>query len=316
MTPRAAFVDRERCIACNATAFDTLSQGRYVDEPLRGILATQPWGEQPLPFVEHERWCYVRCRACGQRFHQRILDPIWMQRLYARWETQEAMTAFTAATSSAQERSQRGLHFVDHALRLQRLLVPRSMQHVPRVLDFGCGHGEFVAVCRALGLDAHGIDWAVDRRQFGQVGIHPSLAALHADGADAGGFDGLTLFEVLEHLADPRAVLQDLAAVLTPGAVLVLETPDTTHVTDLRSFEDYLAIAPLGHVNGFTPATLRALAARAGFSPVVPPPAWVATTWHEAARSSARNAVARWRRPTTSQYFVFSAAPRPAGFPH
>jgi len=297
---RASFIDRERCIACDASACDTLSEGRYADEPLRGILASQPWGEHPLPFVEHERWRYVRCRACGQRFHQRILDATWMQRLYARWETQEAMAAFVETNSTAAERAQRGTHFVGHALRLRRLLVARP---AARLLDFGCGHGEFVAVCCALGLQAHGVDWAADRRVHGVVHIHPSLQALRADGAHGNGFDAVTLFEVLEHLADPRATLEQLVALMAPGAVLVLETPDTTAVTDLRSFGDYLAIAPLGHINGFTPASLRAIAARAGFRPLMPPPVWTADSWRGAARSSARNLLARWRKPTTSQYF-------------
>ena len=306
---RAVFVDRERCIACHASAFDTLSAGRYADEPLRGILASQPWGEHPLPFVEHERWRYVCCRACGQRFHQRILDPTWMRRLYASWETQEAMTTFVEATSTAAERAERGAHFVGHALRLQHLLAARP---APRVLDFGCGHGEFVAICRALGLHAHGVDWAEDRRDHGVVHIHPSLQALRADGAQGSGFDAVVLFEVLEHLTDPRATLEQLALLMTPGATLVLETPDTSAVTGLRSFEDYLAIAPLGHINGFTPASLRAIARRTGFHAVVPPPVWVADTWRGAVRQSVRNLLAPWRRPTTSQYFTLGAAPRPA----
>lgn len=299
----AAFIDRERCIACHATALETLSEGRYADEPLRGILASQPWGEHPLPFVEHERWRYVSCRACGQRFHQRILDPVWMQRLYARWETQEAMAAFTAATSSTEEHAERGLHFVGHALRLQRLLAQRRAR---RVLDFGCGHGEFVAACRVLGLDAHGIDWAADRRHHGVVHIHPSLDALRR--ADGRAFDAVTLFEVLEHLADPRALLEELAALMAPGAALVLEVPDTSSVTDLRSFDDYLAIAPLGHINGFTPDSLRAIAERAGFRAIAAPPIWLANDWRGALRSSARNLLARWRRPTTSRYFVLRGA--------
>lgn len=306
---RAAFVDREQCIACGSSVLDVLSEGRYADEPLRGILASQPWGEHPLPFVEHERWCYVQCRECGQRFHRRILAPAWMQRLYARWETQEAMDVFVQSHTTALERAHRGCHFVAHALRLSRLLAPRAADGLPRLLDFGCGHGEFVAVCRVLGIDAHGIDWAADRRQHGHVHIHASLAALRADAVAPGGFDALTLYEVLEHMADPRGLLEELAGLLRPRAVLVLETPDTTSVTDLRSFDDYLAIAPLGHVNGFTPATLRALAERAGFRPLVAPPYWVADDWRSALRSSVRNAIARWRRPTTSQYFELAEAP-------
>jgi 2-polyprenyl-3-methyl-5-hydroxy-6-metoxy-1,4-benzoquinol methylase len=305
MNQRAEFVERECCIACGSDQLHRLSEGRFADEPLRGILASQHWGEHPLPFIEHASWRYVACGECGQRFHQRILAPAWMQRLYARWETHEAMQAFAAATSSRTAAAERGLHFMGHALRLTQLLRPRMSERAPRLLDYGCGNGEFVAICRALAFDAHGVDWAAERRDHALLFIHHSLGeALRRCGAEGPHFDAVTLFEVLEHLADPRAALEQVASTMVPGAVLILETPDTTASTDLRSFDDYLAIGPLGHINGFTPASLRALAERCGFRATAAPAVWLAGTWPQAARQSARNLVARWRKPTTSQYFV------------
>jgi 2-polyprenyl-3-methyl-5-hydroxy-6-metoxy-1,4-benzoquinol methylase len=299
---RAQFVDRPQCIGCGGDALETLSQGSFSDDPLRSILAGEAWGEDPLPFIAHEHWCYVRCRACGQAFHRHVLAPDWMERLYARWESQAAMESFAAQHITADERLQRGTHFYTHALRLQQMAAGRSGR--TRLLDFGCGHGEFVAAARALGIDAVGIDFAPDRARHGAVTMYSSPEALHAAGADQPPFDAVTLFEVLEHLADPRGTLESLAPLMRPGAVLVLETPDTTGITDLRSYSDYLAIAPLGHINGFTPATLRQIAERAGFRAVHPPPYWVTTSWRQALKSSLRNLIAPLRRATTSQYFV------------
>jgi SAM-dependent methyltransferase len=172
------------------------------------------------------------------------------------------------------------------------------------VLDFGCGHGEFVAVCRMLGLDAVGIDFAPDRRKHGMVPVFASMDELKAAHERGPIFDAVTLFEVLEHLADPRGVLEQVSRLMPAGAVLVLETPDTTGVSDLRTLDDYLAIGPLGHINGFTPASLRAIAERAGFRPVQPAAAWVTASWKRAARSTLRHLLSRWLQPTTSQYFV------------
>jgi len=304
MQERAAFIDRSACISCGSTALQALSGGAFTDEPLHGILAKQAWGEDPMPFIAHERWRYVRCSACSQTFHQRILAPAWTERLYARWETQEAMEAFLAANATWQGHQERGAGFVAHALRLHRLAGGATRERPPRVLDFGCGHGEFVALCRMLGFDAVGVDFAPDRRKFGMVDVFTSLDELRGARAHEPAFDAVTLFEVLEHLADPRGVLEQLAQMMRPGAALVLETPDTTGVSGLQSFEDYLAIGPLGHINGFTPATLRAIAERAGFRAAHAPPAWVTASWPQAAKSSAKNLLARWRQLRTSQYFV------------
>jgi SAM-dependent methyltransferase len=304
MQERACFIDRAACIACGASALDELSSGGFAEEPLHGILAAQAWGESPLPFIAHERWRYVRCSRCGQTFHRRILDPLWMERLYSRWETEEAMRAFMAVHASCQARKDRGAGLIAHALRLHRMAAGAARERAPRVLDFGCGHGEFVAACRVLGFDAVGIDFAPDRRRYGLVDAYASLDELHDARADAPAFDAVTLFEVLEHLADPRGTLERLARLMAQGAVLVLETPDTTGVTGLRSLTDYLAIGPLGHINGFTPATLRAIAQRAGFRAVRPPPAWVTTSWPQVAKTAAKRLLAPLLRPRTSQYFV------------
>jgi SAM-dependent methyltransferase len=298
----AEFIDRSQCIGCSADSLETLSRGRYDDDPLHAILANEAWGESPLPYLRDAQWCYVRCRSCGQAFHRHVLAPAWMQRLYSEWETQAAMESFADQHISAQERLQRGTHFYTHALRLQHMTASRSGR--VRLLDYGCGHGEFVAAARAIGIGAVGIDFAPDRARHGAVAMYPSLDALQAAGADQPPFDAVTLFEVLEHLADPRGTLESLAPLMRPGAVLVLETPDTTGITDLRTYSDYLAIAPLGHINGFTPATLRQIAERAGFRAVRPPPYWVTTSWRQALKSSLRNLIAPLRRATTSQYFV------------
>jgi SAM-dependent methyltransferase len=304
MSERATFIDRSACISCRSTTLEELSGSAFAEEPLHGILASQAWGESPLPFIAHERWSYVRCTACGQAFHRRILDAAWMQRLYARWETQEAMESFVAAHHAWPDQMWRGRDFVEHALRLQRATAALTGPRPPRVLDFGCGHGEFVAICRALGFEALGVDFAPDRREHGLVIPYSSLAELRCDRPQDSGFDAVTLFEVLEHLSDPRGMLEDLAQIMKIGAVLVLETPDTTGVTDLRSFSDYLAIGPLGHINGFTPATLRALAERAGFRALRTPSTWVAASWPQVLRHSARNMLGPLRKPRTRQYFV------------
>lgn len=304
MEERACFVDRAVCIGCGSAVLDELSGGSFSDEPLRGILASQAWGENPMPFIAHERWSYVRCRACAQAFHRRILAPAWMERLYARWESQQAMQAFLLANTTPQGTMERGASFVAHALRLYRLAGPVSRERALRVLDYGCGHGEFVAVCRVLGFEAIGIDFAPDRREHGIVERYGSLDDLRAARAHEPAFDAVTLFEVLEHLADPRSVLEQLAQIMRPGATLVLETPDTTGVAGLQSFQDYLAIGPLGHINGFTPATLRAIAERTGFRASRPPVAWVTASWQQLAKRTARHVLSPLLRSRTQQYFT------------
>jgi len=303
MTQAAVFVDRSECIACGSTDFIEIASGRFSEEPLRGILETEEWGVEPLPLVEHETWCFVKCRACDQAFHRRILAPEWIVRLYTDWESQDAMERFLAKLDRPEYAYEIGVQAVRHALRLYKMTRPTRGRALPRLLDFGCGWGEFVAQCNALGFDAVGVDFAPDRQENAKVKIFPSLDAVLATRDAAASFHAVTMFQVLEHLVEPREILEQVAALMAPGGVLILETPDVTGVTGVQSRQDYLAIGPLGHINGFTPKSLAALAKAVGFRPVRPEPVWLTTSWTKLVKATGRAVLGPVLPRTTNQYF-------------
>jgi 2-polyprenyl-3-methyl-5-hydroxy-6-metoxy-1,4-benzoquinol methylase len=106
------------------------------------------------------------------------------------------------------------------------------------------------------------------------VGVDRSSARHDKAGVDVGDsiyeldgqpFHAITLFEVLEHLDDPRGILEMLRGHLVPGGILVLETPDCSGVSGITTMHDYACINPLDYINGFAPATLRSSAEGSGF---------------------------------------------------
>ncbi len=264
---RAAFIERRHCISCGSNRLDELAGGRFGDEPLRTFLDRDPWGTSPLPYIENERWAYVRCTACGQTFHKRVLAPAWNERRFSEWMSESAIRQFSAHADTPAHRFAKGREHVQHVLRIEKMTrALRGGQEV-RILDFGCGFGDFLAVCERFGFVCCGIDRSPARRQGGQVHIVSDIEDLPASMR----FHAITLFEVLEHLDAPLAALQSLHALMLPDGVLVLETPDCSNVTDIRTERDYRKIHPLDHINAYTPETLRRIAMRAGFRPVAAP---------------------------------------------
>lgn len=299
----AEFVQRTLCINCGSSRLAELSSGGFHDSPLRDILANDPWGEDPLPYLTGKRWTYVRCGDCGQAFHRDVLSPEWNEIRFERWMTHEAIQACIQQTQTPAGLMARALHRVEHALRIEALTRELRGDGPLRVLDFGCGYGEFVAMCVQFGFEAWGVDRATAKRLHAKLPVHASIDEFVA-AAGAPKLHALTLFETLEHLDDPRGVLEALTRHVLPGGILVLETPDCSGVTTITK-EDCWRIQPLDHINGFTPATLASMARRCGYVPIPRPEALVTTSLKRVARTQAKRAARALGllRPTTQQYF-------------
>lgn len=294
---RAELVVRDLCIGCRSKNLLDLSSGGFDEEPLRSVIANDPWGENPLPYLTGLRWSYVHCADCSQAFHKYILSPEWNEIRFSRWMTAEAIQKFEDAIQSPATRFWAGRERTKHVLALE--LVTRSLRGdaAVRVLDFGCGNGEFLATCTLHGFEVLGVDRSAARRNKARAPVVASL-----DQAD-GLFHAVTLFEVLEHLDDPRSIIERLRELLVAGGILVVETPDATGVTRIANRTDCRTIFPLDHINGFTPETLRAFAVRLGFEPIRRPVAQVNCEFARVAKTEARRMLQPVLPRTTQQYF-------------
>jgi len=296
----AAFIERRNCINCGGDSIAPLSGGRYHDQPLLGFLQADPWGEDPIPFLRNATWELGQCGACGQVFHTRILDGEWNERRFARWMTADAIHAFEARLGPpAPRRFAAARARVEHVLRIERLTQNiRAPGEPVRLLDFGCGFGEFLEAAALFGFEAVGVDRSHDKREEARIHIATSLDDLDTSRR----FHAITLFEVLEHLDHPGAILDALAALIAPGGILVLETPDCEGVTGIASADDYARVHPLEHINAFTHATLRSIAERRGFRTIDPGPAYVTADRMTAVKVEARRALGRTGK-STQLYF-------------
>jgi len=97
-----------------------------------------------------------------------------------------------------------------------------------RLLDVGSGAGIFVAAAVGRGFQAVGVEpsaRAVEiSRHWGELPIVHGL--LQADDDLPRDNGALTLWDVIEHVPDPTALLTACADHLADGGLLVLETPD------------------------------------------------------------------------------------------
>lgn len=105
-------------------------------------------------------------------------------------------------------------------------------------LDIGCGAGLVCEPLARLGAEVTGVDAAADNVAAAAAhaeagGLDIRYMAGEVAGLDIGTFDLVTALEVVEHVADKRAFLADVAARLSPGGLLVISTPNRTAASRL-----------------------------------------------------------------------------------
>jgi 2-polyprenyl-3-methyl-5-hydroxy-6-metoxy-1,4-benzoquinol methylase len=148
--------------------------------------------------------------------------------------------------------------------------------HQGRLLEVGCGAGEFLAEAQAAGYDVTGLEVSpaaarVARSRVGEAAVR--VAELEEVAPQLGEFDVCVLWDVLEHSRDPVGLLRSAHAVLRRGGVLALATPslDAWSARVLRNrWIEYKA----EHLFYFDRNTLQTALFRAGFEGVVIEPGW------------------------------------------
>lgn len=165
----------------------------------------------------------------------------------------------------------------ERARELERLIGPLNGRHI---LEVGCDTGLFVGYVRDThGATAVGVDVAHKAvAEAKKAGIDVRLGTLEQAALPAQSIDAICAYDLIEHVADPIAFLNEAARILKPGGVIVIETPNFDGL--IYRLGRGLAALPCGmtltgpgqrrlwpafHVQYFTSASLAGLLTGCGF---------------------------------------------------
>jgi len=228
------------------------------------------------PVVTKNDFSYLRCHSC----HAVYVRPM---------PTAEALQAHYQAASYFSGDGEQGYRcYADmhKALaphfRRRLMLLSRELGQPGRLLDFGCADGYFLEEAHAKGWAIAGVEIsdAMAAKASERLGIPIASTLSNVTGNH---FDAITLWEVVEHLADPVSVLSDLRDHLRPGGLLALSTPNVDHWQAWREPGEWTAYRAPSHVVLFGMAAIRLALTRAGFerisvhptAPLPPLPRWL-----------------------------------------
>ncbi len=161
-------------------------------------------------FGEHGR--IVQCRSCGLVYmnprphHEAVVEN------YGDVEDQEYI-----------EEEQGRLETFAESLQLVRRYRPSG-----RLLDVGCHVGTFLTLAEQAGYEVAGVEpsrWASEIAR-GRIGGGVHCGAVEDAPMPEGGYDVITLWDVIEHLPDPALDIRAIHGALRPGGVFAVSTMD------------------------------------------------------------------------------------------
>jgi SAM-dependent methyltransferase len=216
----------------------------------------------------HDRWSpagevlgkrYAGCLRCGV---VRLYDRVAADRLHLLYEGY-----YPGADPSPEElgRQLRNPTFAHRRRRLEAEVPPERR----RILEIGCGDGNFLAYLRANGWAVQGSEYdaetaALVRRRHGIDVAVGDVTHVPQPGAP---FPAVAAYHVLEHVYQPAEWLAAVRGMLAPGGIVHIQVPNHASLTRRLTGAAWASVMFPQHVYFYTPRTLSALLRRAGFAP-------------------------------------------------
>lgn len=135
-----------------------------------------------------------------------------------------------------------------------------------QALDIGCAAGYFLDILKKDHWQTEGIE--LDTTMHADL-LNRSYQAFNQPietFTPTHSYDLITLFDVIEHLPNLQADIKKLHDMLNPGGMVALVTPNVTSTQRKLFGKRWFQFKPLEHIYYFSPATMRLLAEKNGFS--------------------------------------------------
>lgn len=139
-----------------------------------------------------------------------------------------------------------------------------------KLLDVGCGAGDYLNLMRTRGWDVEGIDFDVEaaKNASERFGVKVYSGELEDMDYPDRCFDAITMNHLIEHVFQPVKLLQECRRILKPNGCLVIITPNSSSMGHLKFTKDWRGLEPPRHLHIFSSPSLKLLATKAGFKDV------------------------------------------------
>ncbi len=144
--------------------------------------------------------------------------------------------------------------------------LTRGLRPGARVLDVGCGRGVLLGPLADRGFEVHGQEISAEAARGADPRARIAIAMNLKDvGYEAGYFDEVVIWHVLEHLQDPRGTIEEIHRVLAPGGRIAVSVPNFSSFQARATGAGWFHLDLPRHLYHFPLKALERLLVRVGF---------------------------------------------------
>ena len=215
-----------------------------------------------------------RCADCGMMFLNPYLKPAQMKKIFSSPELLRQVSRFCADYyESTKWKTSKTLSIYQSVLRE----IGSFSSSPGKLMDIGCGKGTFLELAKEKGWQACGVEPNFDdAKRLRDKGIEIYQNDFLEVSLPANEFDVISLWDLIEHVPDPREWVRRCAKTLRGQGLLVIATPNhfsfldfLAHLACRLSFGTFTyaleKLYTVDHTLYFTHKTLRSLLEREGF---------------------------------------------------
>lgn len=147
-----------------------------------------------------------------------------------------------------------------------------------KFLDVGCGVGEYLWAAKESGWEYEGVDPSSEFIELGKkhLGVEGRICILEEAEFEDEEFDAVAMSSVIEHIYNPRELLDEIWRVLKPGGIFWFDAPNEDGLymkmgnlyMKMQGKDWVITMAPTFppyHVQGFNPKSLKYLLNQTNF---------------------------------------------------
>lgn len=194
-------------------------------------------------FISEDEFTWVRCKRCSLSY----LNP--RPKEDAIWEYYPA-DYYSLGIGIQREL----LHFFKKLYNLKRLKFIKKFAPLrSRLLDLGCGEGEFVRAAQKFDFEAFGVEPYILKKKLKDYTFQSEF------------FDVVTLWHVLEHLHHPKDELSEVKRILKKDGWLFLSLPNLRSLGFLLGRNYWYHLDTPRHLFGYEKKTVLKMLESSGF---------------------------------------------------